>query len=69
MRVRRRKNIALHHGPAPTFVGPTERWSMDVMDDTLADGQPFLIHTVVDNWRNYSPVLEAGFRMSETIVV
>lgn len=39
------------------------------MDDTLADGQPFLIHTVVDNWRNYSPVLEAGFRMSETIVV
>ena len=28
MRVRRRKHIALHRGPAPIPVGPTERWSM-----------------------------------------
>ena len=38
MRVRRRKHIALHRGPAPTPSGPTERWSMDFVHDALADG-------------------------------
>ena len=60
MRVRRRKHIALHHGSAPIPVGPTERWSMDSVHDTLADGRPFRILTVVDNWGRCSPVLEAN---------
>ena len=68
MRVRRRKHIALHRGPAPTPLGPTERWSMDFVHDTLADGRPFRILTVVDHWSRCSPVLEAGFRMTgETV--
>lgn len=68
MRVRRRKHIALHRGPAPVPVGPTERWSMDFVHDTLADGRPFRILTVVDNWSRQSPMLEVGFRMSgETV--
>jgi putative transposase len=68
MRVRRRKHIALHRGPAPIPVGPTERWSMDFVHDTLTDGRPFRILTVVDNWSRHSPVLEAGFRMTgETV--
>ena len=68
MRVRRRKHIALHHGPAPIPTGPTERWSMDFVHDTLADGRTFRILTVVDNWSRQSPVLEAGVRMSgETV--
>ena len=68
MRVRRRKHIALHRGPAPIPAGPTERWSMDFVHDTLADGRPFRILTVVDNWSRSSPVVEAGFRMSgETV--
>jgi len=68
MRVRRRKHIALHRGPAPIPTGPTERWSMDFVHDTLADGRPFRILTVVDHWSRHSPVLEAGFRMSgETV--
>ena len=68
MRVRRRKHIALHRGPAPTPVGPTKCWSMDFVHDTLADGRPFRILTVVDNWSRHSPVLEAGFRMTgETV--
>ena len=37
---------------------------MDFVHDTLADGRPFRILTVVDNWSRCSPVLEAGFRMS-----
>ena len=68
MRVRRRKHIALHRGPAPVPSGPHERWSMDLVHDTLADGRPFRILTVVDNWSRSSPVLEAGFRMSGALV-
>ena len=68
MRVRRRKHIALHRGPAPLPTGPAERWSMDFVHDTLADGRPFRILTVVDNWSRSSPMLEAAFRMSgETV--
>ena len=68
MRVRRRKPIALHRGPAPIPTGPTERWSMDFVHDTLADGRPFRILTVVDHWSRHSPILEAEFRMSgETV--
>ena len=68
MRVRRRKHMALHRGPAPMPNGPRERWSMDFVHDTLADGRPFRILTVVDNWSRHSPILEAGFRMTgETV--
>jgi putative transposase len=68
MRVRRRKHIACHRGPAPIPAGPTERWSMDFVHDTVAGGRPFRILTVVDNWSRCSPVLEVGFRMSgETV--
>lgn len=41
---------------------------MDFVHDTLADGRPFRILTVVDNWSSQRPVREAGFRMlSETV--
>ena len=41
---------------------------MDFVHDTRADGRPFRILTVVDNWSRHSPVLEAGFRMTgETV--
>jgi len=68
MRVRRRKHIALHRGPAPTPVGPTERWSMDFVHDALADGRPFRVLTVVDQWSRQSPVLEVAARMSGVTV-
>ena len=64
MRVRRRKHIALHRGPAPIPACPTERWSMDFVHDTLADRRPFRVLTVVDNWSRQSPMLEVDFRMS-----
>ncbi len=41
MRVRRRKLIALHRGPAPVRVDPQEQWSSDCVHDILADGRPF----------------------------
>ena len=58
------EHIARHRGPAPLLTGPAERWSMDFVHDALADGRPFRILTVVDNWSRWSPVLEAGLRMS-----
>ncbi len=41
---------------------------MDFVHDTLADGRPFRILTVVDNWSRHSPLLEVGVRMSGEMV-
>ena len=61
MRIRRRKHIALHRGPAPTLLGPQERWSRDFVHDQLADGRPVRGLTVVDQWSRSSPMLEPAF--------
>src|SRR5690606_27078950 len=53
-RVRRRKHQALHRGPAPAPVGPQDRWSMDFVRGQLADGRPFRVLTVVDQWSRLS---------------
>lgn len=41
---------------------------MDFVHDTLADGRPFWIATVMDTWNRQSPVREVGFRMSNKTV-
>jgi putative transposase len=64
MRVRRLKHMALLRGPTPVPGGPQERWSMDFVHDQLAEGQPFRVLTVVDQWSRQSPVLEAAQRFS-----
>src|SRR5499433_808049 len=68
MRVRRRKHLALHRGPALVPAGPTERWSMDFVHDALADGRPFRVLTVVDQWSRSSPLLEVAPKMSGATV-
>ena len=68
MRVRRRKHMALHRGPAPTPAGPTERWSMDFVHDALADGRQFRVLTVVDQWSRQSPLLEVATNQSGSTV-
>ena len=37
---------------------------MDFVHDALADGRPFRILTVVDQWSRYSPLLEVAARQS-----
>ena len=64
LRVRRRKHIALHRGPAPIPTGPAERWSMDFVYDALADGRQFRVLTVIDQWSRESPILEVAQAMS-----
>ena len=63
LRVRRRKHMALHRGPAPLAQGPQERWSMDFVHDALADGRAFRVLTVVDQWSRSSPMLECGLSL------
>ena len=41
---------------------------MDFVHGTLADGRPFRILTVVDNWSRQSPVLKPEVRMSGELV-
>lgn len=64
MRVRRRKRLSLHRGPAPQPMAANERWSMDFVHDQLACGRAFRVFTVVDNWSRESVLLEAGFRLT-----
>ena len=68
MRVRRRKHMALHRGPAPVPAGPTERWSMDFVHDALTDGRQFRVLTVIDQWSRQSPLLEVASSMSGVTV-
>jgi putative transposase len=69
MRVRRRKHMALHRGPAPVPTGPHQRWSMDFVHDQLFDGRPFRVLTLVDQWSRQSPMLESGFSLTGRSVV
>ena len=64
IRVRQRKHIALHRGPAPRPEGPTERWSMGFVHDALVDGRAFRVLTVVDQWSRHSPLLEVASSIS-----
>ena len=68
LRVRRRKHRALHRGPAPQPTRPTERWSIDFVHDALANGRPFRVLTVIDQWSRQSPILEVAPSMSGATV-
>ena len=69
MRVKRRKHMALHRGPAPVPTGRGQRWSMDFVHDALMDGRAFRVFTVVDQWSRESPLLEVGFSLTGRHVV
>jgi putative transposase len=69
MRVRRRKRMALHRGPAsvPTCAG--ERWSMDFVHDQLFEGRLFRVRRVVDQLTRQSPTLECEISLTGRHVV
>jgi putative transposase len=69
MKVRRKKRLSLHRGPAPMAQTINERWSMDFVHDQLMDGRPFRVLTVIDNWSRQSPLLETDFRLTGDSVV
>jgi putative transposase len=53
----RRKRVAQARVPAPVPTRPDERWSMDFMRDTLADGRPYRIWTLVDDCTREAPLI------------
>lgn len=69
MRVRRRKHMALHRGPAPVPTGVGQRWRMDFVHDQLLDGRAFRVLTVIDQWSRQRPIREVGFSLTGRHVV
>jgi putative transposase len=59
LRVRkRRKRVAMTRIELPQATKPNQRWSMDFVQDQLADGRRFRILTLVDSFTRECPVLE-----------
>ena len=54
---RGRKRAAVARVPTPAPTRADERWSMDFVRDTLVDGRPFRIWTVVDDATRECPFL------------
>lgn len=69
MRVRRRKRISLHRGPAPMATGGGQYWAMDFVHDQLANGRKFRVLTVIDKWHRQCVALQADFSLTGQSVV
>lgn len=68
-RRRGRKRVAEPRVPSPQPCGASERWSMDFMRDTLADGRVFRLFTLVDDFTRECPVIEVDTSLPAERVV
>lgn len=71
-RRKRRKMAAVARSPMKCPLGPNERWSIDFVRDTLADGRVFRGFTVVDDFTRECPAIEVdhslpGERVARTL--
>lgn len=55
---RKRKRVALPRAPLPLPLGPNERWSMDFVTDTLADGRTIRTLNIVDDYTRECRAIE-----------
>jgi putative transposase len=78
IRVKRRKKLAsatrVLPPPAtrvlpPPATQPFERWSLDFLSDSLADGRRFRVLTIVDNVSRVSPAIAVGTSLTGERVV
>lgn len=70
IRVKRRKKLA--SAPRvlpPPAQRPHERWSLDFLSDSLADGRRFRVLTIVDNVSRVSPAIAVGTSLTGERVV
>ena len=65
----RRKRVAHARVPAPVPTRPDERWSMDFLRDTLADGRPYRIWALVDDATREAPLVLVDRSLPATRVV
>lgn len=56
-RRRRKKRVSVPRVVPPVPTRPGDRWSMDFVRDTFADGRPFRAFTVVDDFTRECPVI------------
>jgi putative transposase len=66
---RRRKRVGGPRVVPPPAQRPQERWSIDFLSDSLADGRRFRVLTVVDNVSRVSPAIEVGVSVTGERVV
>lgn len=72
LQVRRRtkhRRVAVARTPTPRPAAANERWSMDFVRDTLADGRVFRAFTLVDDCTRECPVIAVDFSLSADRVV
>jgi len=70
IRVKRRKKLTSASRVPPTpATRPLERWSLDFLSESLADGRRFRILTIVDNVSRVSPAIEVGASLTGKRVV
>jgi len=60
----RKKRRAIVRVKPPPATAPRQRWAIDFVHDTLADGRAFRVFSVVDVFSRTSEVLEAGISFS-----
>ena len=66
---RAKKRVSVPRVAPPPAARPNERWSIDFLRDSLADGRAFRVFTVVDNVSRVSPAIEAAFSIRGEAVV
>jgi putative transposase len=70
IRVKRRKKLAsVPRVLPPPATKPLERWSLDFLSDSLADGRRFRVLTIVDNVSRVSPAIAVGSSLTGERVV
>jgi putative transposase len=65
----KKKRISERRVPLSRPAAPNECWSMDFVHDRLADGRPFRVLTLVDNFSRVSPAIECDFSLNGQRVV
>ncbi len=66
---RPKKRVSVPRVAPPPAERPNERWSIDFLRDSLADGRPFRVFTVVDNVSRVSPAIVADFSLKGATIV
>jgi putative transposase len=69
VRRRRKKRVSAPRVPLPRSSRPNERWAMDFVRDTLADGRAFRALTIVDTCTRESPAIEVDVSLGSDRVV
>ena len=65
----KKKRISERRVPLSRPAAPNKCWSMDFVHDRLADGRPFRLLTLVDNFSRVSPAIECDFSLNGPRVV